>query len=95
MWRKIPYGSTQWSVFFLSADSDTLPHSLNLKRHKIQCDSKCMYVQSISMTHNCTHPECLPDYLATGPGIPGDMTHNEIESPRAQTTSTIKQPYFH
>ena len=51
-WKKImlhglPYGQLS---FILKAGSDTLPHPLNLRRLKIQCDSKCPLCQSLRPT---------------------------------------------
>ena len=51
-WKKImlhglPYGQLS---FILKAGSDTLPHPLNLRRWKIQCDSKCPLCHSLRPT---------------------------------------------
>ena len=72
------------SIF--KSGSDTHPHPLNLKRWKIQCDSKCMLCQSLRPTTAHILNGCLTDLQNGAP--------NEIGSPRAQTTSTIEQPSF-
>ena len=47
MLHGLPYGQLS---FILKAGSDTLPHPLNLRRWKIQCDSKCPLCHSLRPT---------------------------------------------